>query len=84
MYYIYILQNTITSRYYIGSTNNLENRLYRHNTKQVKSTKHGSPNWIRVYSETFATRGEAVRRENQIKKKKSRKYIDYLVDKVTD
>ena len=84
MYYIYILQNTVTKRYYIGSTEDLEARLARHNNGYVKSTKYGVPNWKRVYSESFQSRAEAVQRENQIKKKKSRKYIEWLISQKED
>jgi putative endonuclease len=37
-------------------------RLHRHNTAQMKATKHGVP-WILIHSESFATRREAVQRE---------------------
>jgi predicted GIY-YIG superfamily endonuclease len=35
--------------------------------------------WKMVYTEIFETRIEAIKRENQIKKKKSRKYIEWLI-----
>jgi len=38
MAYVYILKGT-TGRYYIGSTQDLENRLERHNSGMVHSTK---------------------------------------------
>jgi putative endonuclease len=44
----------------------------------VPSTKAYAP-WNLVYSETFSSRTEAVHRETEIKKKKSRKYIEYLI-----
>ena len=80
-YYTYILQNSKSDKYYIGSTNNLEDRLKRHNLGQSKATKSGSPHWKIVYYETFESRSLAVQREYKIKKMKSRKYIAALIDK---
>ncbi|MFN7280535.1 MAG: GIY-YIG nuclease family protein, partial [bacterium] len=38
MYYVYILQSTITNKFYKGQTDNLERRLKEHNNKEEKST----------------------------------------------
>jgi putative endonuclease len=78
MFYTYILYNPVINQYYIGSTNNLDDRIYRHNSGQSKSTKKGAPHWILYYNENFETRSEAYQRELQIKKMKSRKYIENL------
>jgi len=78
-YFTYILQNTKTKKYYTGSCEGLEKRLDRHNSGYVKSTKSGSPDWEIKYTETYSTRSEAQSREMQIKKKKSRKYIEALI-----
>ncbi len=40
MYFTYILQSEKDGRYYIGSTNNLENRLKRHNKGYSRYTKN--------------------------------------------
>ena len=79
MFYTYILKNTITLKYYIGSCADLTARLERHNKGYVKSTKSGSPNWIIAYTEKYETRSAAQSREYAIKKKKSRKYIEFLI-----
>ena len=39
MYYVYILYNTKTSRYYIGYSPDLRSRLQTHFSGNVKSTK---------------------------------------------
>ncbi|ROL62309.1 GIY-YIG nuclease family protein [Bacteroidetes/Chlorobi group bacterium ChocPot_Mid] len=78
MYYVYIIQSETTGKYYIGQTNNLLDRLTRHNSKQSKFTKNRGP-WKLVYSEEYSTRNEALNRETQIKKMKSRKYIENLI-----
>ncbi len=43
MYIVYILYSQSTSKYYTGQTDNLENRLKRHNSGLSLSTKSGKP-----------------------------------------
>ena len=56
-------------------------RLIRHNAGHSTFTKRGIP-WKLVYAEDYETRAEAFRREMEIKNKKSRKYIEYLIQSV--
>ncbi|MCF7920970.1 MAG: GIY-YIG nuclease family protein [Candidatus Cloacimonetes bacterium] len=79
MCYTYILYSESTDRFYIGSCSDIELRLQRHNDGWSRSTKHGRP-WTIVYYEEYRTKSEALKRENEIKKKKSRKYIEYLIN----
>jgi putative endonuclease len=74
MFWVYILYSEKTDRYYVGQTNNITDRLERHNEGRNKATKAGMP-WVLVHTETYGTRSEAVQRETQIKARKSRKYI---------
>ncbi|HRP57304.1 GIY-YIG nuclease family protein [Agriterribacter sp.] len=78
---VYILYSTTLDQYYTGQTENLKDRLFRHNNSGSKSTKQAN-DWKLVYSEAFETRKEAVKRESEIKKKKSRKYIEWLISSV--
>jgi putative endonuclease len=80
MYYTYILYSASFNRYYVGHCEDLILRLDRHNNKQVPSTKPYVP-WIIVYSERYETRHEANTRELYIKRMKSRKYIEQLLNK---
>lgn len=66
MYTVYILQNSISKRYYIGSTNDIMRRLKEHNRGQTRSTKIKGE-WILVYSEELDSNIEAKRRERLIK-----------------
>jgi putative endonuclease len=66
MWYTYILQSEKDGKYYIGSTSNLEQRLYKHNAGATISTKHRRPLKL-VYSEGFNTKSEAIKREYKIK-----------------
>jgi putative endonuclease len=69
-YYTYILESQSTGKLYIGQTNNLSDRLERHNSGRNKYTKGKGP-WILLYSVTFETRAEAVTLEGQLKSWKS-------------
>jgi len=62
----YILQNSLTRRFYIGSTNNLLRRSEEHNRGQTKSTRQKG-NWILIYKEEYKTNIEAKKREKVIK-----------------
>ncbi len=66
MYSVYILQSSKDNKYYIGQTNNLSQRIERHNAGMVLSTKSRRPLKL-IYSEDFVTRSQAVSREKELK-----------------
>ncbi|MBD1396745.1 GIY-YIG nuclease family protein [Pontibacter sp. JH31] len=76
--YTYILYSEKTDRYYVGSCQDMEIRLAQHNAGRNTSTKAGAP-WVLRYSETYPTSQLARARETEIKRKKSRRYIEYLI-----
>ncbi|HLK31196.1 MAG TPA: GIY-YIG nuclease family protein [Puia sp.] len=78
---MYILYSAKIDRYYIGSCEDINIRILQHNSGRNKSTKSGVP-WEIKYIEEFQSRAEAQSREIQIKKKKSRKYIEWLISSV--
>ncbi|WP_143732111.1 GIY-YIG nuclease family protein [Pontibacter lucknowensis] len=55
-----------------------EIRLAQHNAGRNTSTKAGAP-WTLRYSETYPITQLARKREAEIKRKKSRKYIEPLI-----
>ena len=77
-FYVYIIYSPLIDQYYIGHAENLNDRLFRHNNSGSKATKKAN-DWKLVYTEIFDLRSEAVKREIEIKKKKSRKYIELLI-----
>jgi len=81
MYYIYILFNLKTNKYYIGSTDDLARRLKHHNAGSTPSTKSGAPDWKICYTETVPDRTAALKRELEIKKKKGKNYLEGLIQK---
>ena len=78
MYTVYILQSLKVSRFYIGHTRNLDNRLSRHNRGLVKSTKGYSP-WELVYKEEFNNKSDAYNREMEIKSYKGGNALKKLI-----
>ena len=66
------------NKYYVGSTSNIERRLSEHNIGKSNFTKKGIP-WKLKYQESFDIKAEALKREKDIKKMKSRKYIEMLI-----
>jgi predicted GIY-YIG superfamily endonuclease len=75
-YWVYILQNP-QGRFYVGQTPNLEKRLREHNTpvSGEMTWPHKQGPWQLVWKEPHATHGQAVKREQQIKRMKSARWI---------
>jgi putative endonuclease len=80
MWFVYILYSAKIDRYYIGTTEDLQWRLERHNNGWGKYTKRGIP-WTIVYFEQFKNKSDAFKREREIKNKKSKKYIEDIIKK---
>lgn len=79
MYQVYILHSQKLNRYYVGFTNDLQRRLAEHNRKKGKYTDAGIP-WELVYTENYSTRQSAMKRERFIKSRKSRNFIEHLIE----
>lgn len=79
MYYVYILRSLKNNQYYIGSTDDIDSRLKRHNAGYVRSTKPYLP-WSMIYFETHENRSQAVKREMEIKSWKSRARVEKLIN----
>ena len=83
MYFVYILQSERTGRFYIGQTQDVEDRVRRHNAGTQAGTKGHLP-WQLVRVESFETRELAYAREREIKAKKNRKWIEWLLEQPVD
>ncbi len=70
-YYTYIIESESTGMLYIGSTNDIEDRVARHNEGRNKFTNAKGP-WSLKKSICFETRAEAVQLEHDLKAMKSR------------
>ncbi len=62
MYYVYVLISKKDGLFYVGQTNDLSRRLWRHQQGYVRSTRHRRPLELLFYEE-YETRSEAMKRE---------------------
>jgi putative endonuclease len=73
-FFVYVLYSSKLEKYYVGSTNDIEDRLYRHNSGQSTFTKTGIP-WVLIHTEETNTRAEAVRLELSIKNRGAKRFL---------
>ncbi|USN53691.1 MAG: GIY-YIG nuclease family protein [Candidatus Nomurabacteria bacterium] len=71
MYYVYILLSLYDKKLYIGSTNNLNNRIKKHQNGFVLSTKYRRPLKL-IYVEIYISSIDALRRDRYLKGGKGR------------
>jgi len=69
MFYVYILYSESVD---------LNSRVAKHNKGSTPSTRPYRP-WEMLYFEEYPTKREAILREKEIKRQKSRKYLESLV-----
>ncbi len=74
MYYTYLIFSEKVNRYYVGSSQDVEERLRRHNNDHSTSTKGKGP-WKLVTSFPFETRSEAMAFERKIKKRGAGRFL---------
>jgi putative endonuclease len=79
MFYIYVLWSDSLGRYYTGSTQDIPERLRRHNAGHCLATRPGVP-WRLIYQEQFPTRSEAVAREKYYKTGRGREELGQRID----
>jgi putative endonuclease len=77
MFHVYVLRSAKTGRRYVGSCEDIDDRLHRHNNGESKATKHGIP-WVLLQVEEFPTRAMATRRERFYKTGRGRDKLDRL------
>ena len=78
MYFVYILQSISTARFYVGHCDHLIERFHEHQAGYTPSTRNRGPWWMPYY-EIYPSRGEAIKRELAIKRKKSSKSIRAII-----
>lgn len=82
MYFVYILKSERTDKYYVGCTDDLVRRLKEHNGELPnpgRSTLAGRP-WVLVFQAQFQSRAQAIAAERYIKRMKSRRWIEKLIE----
>jgi len=79
MFFVYILEALKTKRFYIGQTENLEERLKRHNQGRNLSTRAYIP-WKLKWWKEFETRSEAIKTEKRLKGIKKRGSLEKFIN----
>jgi putative endonuclease len=77
-FYVYVLQSMKDFSFYTGQCNDLDCRMSKHADGWSKYTASKRP-WKLVYFEKYLSRTEALKREKEIKNKKSSIYIQQLI-----
>ncbi len=81
MFYLYIIYSEHFDKFYVGSSQNPWNRLEQHNSwKHNTFTSKYRPWELVAVFEAGATRGQSEIAEKFIKKQKSRRLIEKLID----
>ncbi len=68
-FYVYLLisKNNDNIISYVGYTNNLENRLSKHNSSKGAKFTRGRK-WVMIYKKAYKTKSEAIKEEHKLKK----------------
>jgi putative endonuclease len=74
MYYTYVLQSLKDNKLYVGWTNNLKQRLHKHNSKKIQATNKCTPFKL-IYCEICLNRKDAIQREKSLKTGFGRAYL---------
>jgi len=78
MFYTYIIYSPNIDQFYIGHTHHLQEMLLDNNSEESLYSKKAN-DWVIVYTKEFDSRKEANSLEMILKRKKSRKYIEWLI-----
>ena len=78
-YFVYIIKSEKNGQFYIGQTQDMEQRLEFHNTGKSRYTKNLGP-WILFALKTCDTRSDAVIWERKLKNLKSRTLIQEFIE----
>ncbi|GET30624.1 GIY-YIG nuclease family protein [Prolixibacter sp. SD074] len=82
MFYVYILYSPSSDIYYVGSTDDVERRLEEHNHLSENSFTSKHRPWdLKVAFDVSHSRTVALKIEKHIKRQKSRKYIEDIIER---
>ena len=79
MYTVYVLYSPSSKKIYVGYSSDLASRLKSHNELATKGFTVRYRPWVLTYTEEFATKTDALRREKQLKSAKGRAFIKQIV-----
>ena len=73
-YYVYVLKSEVGDSWYIGYTEDIENRIQQHNNGESLYTKRKIP-WRIIYYEVSFDKYDAIAREKYLKTGMGRRYL---------
>jgi putative endonuclease len=76
-FYVYILFSVSTDKFYIGQTNNLSDRINRHNSSCGAYTSFGKP-WILIWSDKKDERAQAIALEKKLKNLSKHRIVRFI------
>jgi len=76
-HFVYVLRSLKDNKRYIGLTNNLNRRIFQHNSGKVSSTRGRLPLEL-IYSEKYSDRSVAASREKYLKSGTGRKFLEQM------
>ena len=81
MHFLYIIYSPSINKYYIGETANINERIKQHNSGFFKGafTKQ-TKDWTIKFTFSLTSRTEARKAEKFIKRMKSRKFIEKIIN----
>ncbi len=74
-FYVYVLFNSVSRKFYKGQTENLAKRLAEHAKGHTKTTSIEKEHWELVYVEELPTREAVLKREKYFKSAGGRKFL---------
>ena len=77
-YYVYILHSERLSKFYKGSTSNLDLRIQRHNSGRETYTKSGLP-WRLIWFTEKSTRSASMILEKKLKNLSVQRSVDFMI-----
>ena len=77
MFTVYILYSKVYDRYYIGQTNDISDRIQRHNNGEVASTKPYI-HWVICLTINKETRSESIILERKLKNLARSRLIQFI------
>lgn len=75
MHYVYLLECREDKSWYIGQTDDLRDRVKRHNDGSGARTTSRKGNWKLIYYEAYLIRADALGREKFLKSGSGRTYL---------
>ena len=78
--FVYILYSVSADKYYIGISEKPDERLQKHNSNHKGFTSLAN-DWEIKFLEHYSTKTDALKREREIKKWKSRKLVETLISR---